>query len=305
MDLRQLQLFIAVAEELHFGRAAVRLGMAQPPLSQRIRQLETELGARLLDRTSRSVTLTPAGARLLEEGRQLIRQADAAIASVRATAAGIVGNLRVGFAANSALGLLPGLVAQYREIYPAVNIVLEEFDVADAADALKERRIDLALIRGPYRDADLSTECIVRESLMAFLHSGHALSGQSSMPLAKLAEERFALFPREAAPALHDTIIASCHAAGFSPRIAYTAASWLTVISLVGAGLAVTVAPTSASGLLPSSVTAVALPATAQTAELWIALPTSRATPAARHFIELARQSLLPAPPPRQRQRSR
>lgn len=289
MDLRQLQLFVAVAEELHFGRAAARLGMAQPPLSQRIRQLETELGARLLDRTSRSVSLTPAGARLLEEGRQLIRQADAAVAAVRATAAGTSGNLRIGFAANSALGLLPGLIARYREACPTVCIALDEFDVADAVDALKERRIDLALVRDPCSHADLNAECIAREPLMAFLPHGHALSGPPSMALSSLADESFALFPREAAPGLHDTIVAGCHAAGFSPRIEYSAPSWPTVVSLVGAGLAVTIAPASASALLPASVTPVALPATTQKAELWLVLPVSRPSPAARSFLKSAR----------------
>lgn len=289
MEFRQLQLFVAVAEELHFGRAAARVRMAQPPFSQQIRKLEAELGAVLLTRSSRRVALTPAGAQLLEQARGLLAKRAEAVASVRRVAEGEAGLLRVGFGASSAFGVLPDIVQRFRNRHPHVVLRLDDREALDIGAALVHGELDIAIVRAPFQYQGVDVAPLLRERFVLALPEKHALARKKNMVMAALASEPFVLFPRHVAPSLHDTIASICIEAGFSPHIVHEASSWSSVISLVKAGLGITMAPDSARALLPGGVVFKDLPSATQCAELWLAYPRRGLSPAAAHFLAAAR----------------
>lgn len=292
MEFRQLQLFIAVAEELHFGRAAARVGMAQPPFSQQIRRLEADLGVPLLTRTSRRVALTPAGARLLEGARDLlVRRADLK-AAARSVARGETGVLRLGFNPSSAFGLLPGIIRRFRAETPGVTLQIEDREGVDMGFALAMGDLDLAIVRGPYQHAAVSCETLLLEPFMIALPVSHPLAAKPRLHLSSLADEPFVLFPRASAPGLHDVITGMCVGAGFSPNIVQEAASWSSMISLVEAGIGVIIAPASASALCPRGVAFRDLEGAAGRAELALAYPRRPLSPAAERFRDIAKQEV-------------
>ncbi|MFP2923618.1 LysR family transcriptional regulator [Pyxidicoccus sp. 3LG] len=293
MEFRQLQLFVAVAEELHFGRAAARVGMAQPPFSQQIRRLEAELGVQLLARTSRRVALTAAGSRLLEDARALLARRADVIATVRRAAQGETGTLRVGFAASSsAFGILPDIVSRFRKRFPEVKLELDDRESLDVGTALTTGELDLAIVRAPFRHEGVTVERLLREPFLLALPSRHPLAHQKGVALASLASEPFVLFPRHSAPGLHDTVTSMCLAAGFSPRIVQEASSWPSVIGMVEAGLGLTFAPRSAQALRPRGVVFRDLRGATGFAELVIAFPGPQPSPAAAHFRTLAHEAV-------------
>jgi DNA-binding transcriptional LysR family regulator len=289
VEFRQLQLFVAVAEELHFGRAAIRVRMAQPPFSQQIRKLEMELGTRLLMRSSRRVALTPAGAQLLEQARILLAKRAEVVASVRRVAEGEAGLLRVGFGASSAFGVLPGIVQRFRARHPHVVLRLDDRDALDIGAALVNGDLDIAIVRAPFQHKGVDVESLWRERFVLALPEGHALARRKRVALDALAEEPFILFPRHVAPSLHDTVTSLCIDAGFSPHIIHEASSWPSVISLVKAGLGITIAPDSARAVLPGGVVFKTLPGVSEHAELLLAYPQQALSPAAAHFCAAAR----------------
>ncbi len=248
MELRHLRYFVAVAEELHFGRAAQRLNIAQPPLSRQIRDLERELGAELFDRTSRGVELTPAGRAFLPEARLTLAQAERAQRTARRAARGETGRLRVGFVeAATHSGILPDVLGFFRMHLPSIGLSLFEMDPVEQAEALRTDRIDVGIMHGPPADADrwLRVEPVHAEPLVAALSHDHELAQRARLSLADLASEPFILYSRLVGPALYDDIIARCRAAGFSPRVVQEAAGWHTIVSLVGAGMGVALVPRS------------------------------------------------------------
>jgi DNA-binding transcriptional LysR family regulator len=290
MEFRQLQLFIAVAEELHFGRAAARIGMAQPPFSQQIRRLETELGVELLTRTSRRVALTAAGARLLEEARALLARRTDVVHAVRQAASGEEGTLRVGFAASSAFGVLPDIVSRFRKRFPKVKLELNDSETLEVTAALASGALDLAILRGPLRHEGLTIERLLRERFVLALPARHPRARQQVIALSSLANEPFVLFPRHSAPGLHDLVTSMCLAAGFSPNIHQEASSWPSVVGMVEAGLGLTIAPASSRALCPKGVVFRALSGAPGLAELVVAFPGPRPSPAAQHFRVLAHE---------------
>ncbi|MBJ6764476.1 LysR family transcriptional regulator [Myxococcaceae bacterium JPH2] len=296
MEFRQLQLFVAVAEELHFGRAAARVGMAQPPFSQQIRRLEAELGVTLLARTSRRVALTPAGSRLLDEARTLLARRADVVATVRRAAQGETGTLRVGFAASSAFGILPDIVSRFRRRFPEVKLELDDRESLDVGIALVTGELDVAIVRTPFRHEGITVERLLKEPFSLALPSSHPRAGQQSVTLASLANEPFVLFPRHAAPGLHDTVTSMCLAAGFSPRIVQEASSWPSVIGMVEAGLGLTLAPVSAEALRPRGVVFRRLRGATGFAELSVAFMGTRPTPAVVNFRALAHESISRRP---------
>ena len=248
MELRHLRYFIAVAEELHFGRAASRLRIAQPPLSRQIRDLEREVGAALFARIPRGVELTAAGRAFLPEARLTLAQADRAQRTAQRAARGEIGRLRVGFVeAATYRGLLPDVLGFFRMHLPDVGISLLEMDSIEQAEAFRDGRIDLGILHSPPADADrwLHVEPVYPDPLTAAIPSAHELAARSRLSLANLAAEPFVLFPRYADPALHDAIITSCRSAGFSPRVVQEAEGWHTLAGLVGAGVGVAFVPQS------------------------------------------------------------
>lgn len=291
MEFRQLQLFVAVAEELHFGRAAARVRMAQPPFSQQIRKLEEELGVRLLARSSRRVALTPAGAQLLEHARALLVKRAEAVTSVQRVAEGDTGMLRIGFGASSAFGVLPELIRRFREKYPGIALRMEDRESLDIGHALANGELDVAIVRAPFRYVGVDTESLWRERFMLALPEGHSMAQRRRITLASLANEPFVLFPRETAPGLHDTIVSICIEAGFSPAVMHQAVSWPAVISLVKAGLGVTIAPASAQAVLPGGVVFRNLPGVTIQAELLLAYARHARSVAAERFRAVALSS--------------
>ncbi len=248
MELRHLRYFVAVAEELHFGRAAARLHLAQPPLSRQIRALEDEVGTSLLARTNRRVQLTEAGQIFLEGARRTLAQADAALGDARRAARGEIGPLSLGFVGSATYAVLPRLLRAFRAAYPDVELHLQSLTSREQVASLRERRIDVGLLRPPVDDPSLALRMIVREPLLAVLPEAHPLAGRERVPLAALACEPFILYRRASGPATYDRIVGVCLQAGFSPTIVQETDEMQTMAGLVagGLGVALMIAPVGA-----------------------------------------------------------
>ncbi|NUS27420.1 MAG: LysR family transcriptional regulator, partial [Streptomyces sp.] len=241
LSLPPLHAFVVLAEELHFGRAAARLGIAQPPLSQQIRRLEDKIGAPLLVRPPGPVALTPAGHALLPAARQALAALTDGLAAARAAAAGRTGTLRLGFAASLALTLLPELLRTYVDHHPQVRLDIREMTTAPQLTALREGDLDVGLLREPPSDdPDLSFRTVLTETFVAVLPRAHPLAAHRTVTPDQLAEHPFILLPREAGPGLHDRITDLC-----APRVTQHATEWQTVCALVETGLGVSLAPAS------------------------------------------------------------
>lgn len=257
MELRHLRYFIAVAETLHFGRAAEALGISQPPLSQQIQALELELGARLFERTNRRVALSEAGRLFLDEARQVLAQADKAADVARRAQLGELGELKIGFTSSAPFNAsLSTAIHRFRQGYPDVHLHLREMSSQAVADALLETRLDVGLIRPlPLADALHAVE-LSREPLVAVIHASHPLASApgAGVALAALAEEPFVFFPRSYGSGLYAQLLALARAAGFSPHFAQEASEAMTIIGLVSAGLGVSVLPASFQAIRISGV---------------------------------------------------
>ncbi len=256
MELRQLRYFVAVAEELHFRRAAARLHISQPPLSQQIRRLEEELGCRLLTRSRRRVELTAAGAAFLRDARAMLAELEVAVATVRRIETGQAGVLRVSFVGSALLSIVPGIVQRFRRGRPLVELELRERSTVEQLRALSAGVVDVGLVRPPVdADADLHTEVVMRERTVAAIPSGHPLAALRRVPLRRLASEPLVLFPREQAPGFHDLLTSRLAATGTSPQVVQYAPEMLTIIGLVAAGIGVSPVPASVAGLGLDGVT--------------------------------------------------
>lgn len=243
MELRHYRYFVAVAEELHFRRAAERLHISQPPLSQQIKQLEAELQVQLLERTSRRVALTEAGRAFLEEARSVLTAVDRSVATVRRVAAGEVGWLRLGFVASAVADLLPAMLERFRARAPDVQIELREMTTQVQIDALADGTIDLGIARDIHGGDDVARTPVRTEALLAALPAGHGLAARGVIHLEELAAEPFIMLPRGRIPRVHDHVLFLCRAAGFSPRVAQEAVQFPTILSLVEARIGVAIVP--------------------------------------------------------------
>lgn len=250
MELRQLRYFVAVAEELHFHRAADRLHISQPPLSHQIGRLEAELGFRLLARTRRRVELTPAGAAFLHDARTILAELDAAVATARRIDAGQTGRLRINFVGSALFSLVPDAVQRFRAARPAVEVALRERATADQIRAVLDGAVDVGLVRPPIEHHEnLRLELVRRERTVAALPVGHPLAALTRVPLRRLAGEPLVLFPRAQAPGFHDLLIASLSSAGGAPQVVQYAPEMQTIIGLVAAGIGVSLVPASVQRL--------------------------------------------------------
>lgn len=292
MDLRQLRYFVAVAEERHFGRAAQRLAMTQPPLSQQIRALEASLGAPLFVRTNRSVELTAVGRQLLPEVRRILADAEALPALAQGLAHGEVGTLSLGFVSTADYGILPPLLREFGERYPRVRLQLLEATSDVQVEALMDGRIDAGLFIPPVpaRFAnELSYLPIVREPLMLALPAGRGSASGELVSLADFADEPLVIFPRRVAPAFYD-IIMGCYAAlGLTPRVGQEAIQMQTIVSLVSAGMGVALVPQSLCHLRRTGVEYRALRETSTLIETGLLWRTAEVTPVLEGFLETAR----------------
>ncbi len=292
MDLRRVSMFVAVAEELNFTRAAERLAIAQPPLSQHIRRLEEELGVQLFSRTSRKVELTAAGHQLLRGARELLGKRAEVINLTRRAAGGEVGVHRFAVGSSAAFGLVAEVLRDFGARYPAVSVQLDERESEPIASALITGELDVAILRGPFSHAELTVELLLREPLEVVLPSHHRLAGAEEVPLSELAGEPMILFSRDRAPELHDMITSLCVAAGFSPRMGQEGQSWASVVGLVGAGLGITIAPASAALIKSRHVVFRKISRLHGEAELVIAYRRESVPPVGEQFVAVAKEVL-------------
>jgi DNA-binding transcriptional LysR family regulator len=255
MELRHLRYFVAVAEELHFTRAAARLHIAQPPLSQQIRHLEQELGCTLFTRTRRRVELTPAGRTFLTEAQHVLAQAERAVRVAQRAGRGEIGHLVIGFMPSADLNILPRALRAWGARFPHVEVELHTLLPDQQLEALRDGRIHVGLLRLPVDNrVGLVVETIQREPLVAVLPKGHRAARRPRVCVAELQADAMILFPRRAAPGYHDLFVNVCRRAGFVPRIAHETESIQTNLGLVAAGLGVTLMPASIRSLRRTGV---------------------------------------------------
>lgn len=241
MEIRQLRYFVAVAEEMHFNRAAERLHIAQPALSQQIQRLERELKTTLFARTTRSVELTETGKVLLVAARRVILESEHALRSVEQALEGRTGLLRVGFVGSAALNLIPRIVPPLRREHPGLQLELHELTTEQQLRSLESGDLDVGIVRDVESLPGITTRELAREPLIVALPADHPLAGRESLELSELATSGFVVFPRQRVSRLYDVISALCLQAGFHLRVAQEAVQFPTILGLVAAksGLAV------------------------------------------------------------------
>ncbi len=248
MELRHLRYFVAVAEEGHVTRAAERLGMQQPPLSQQIQALERELAVQLFRRKPRGVELTDAGRALLDDARAILAHVDHAFATTRRTARGEQGRIAIGFTSSAPFHpFVPRVIRAFREAYPLVALTLDESGTTELIEDLRTERVDAAFIRTPVADPmGIVINPLLEEAMLVALPATHALAADATeLPLAALAAETFIVYRRPSGPGLYDAIFGACHAAGFSPIVGQEAPRIVSTLNLVAAGLGIAIVPAS------------------------------------------------------------
>ncbi|MGU3400882.1 LysR family transcriptional regulator [Brucellaceae bacterium D45D] len=268
LELSHLRCFVAVAEELHFGRAAARLNLTQPPLSRQIQALETMLGVKLLDRTSRSVRLTRAGQRFLLEARDLLRMAEGAALAARRTASGQAGSLTLGFTAASGYELLPRLIQHFRARAPDIDVVLKEMVSAHQIEALIAGRIDVGLVRPVFNRREFESLCVVREPLFLAMPDRHYLVNKPAISIADLDGHPIVTYSPYEARYFYDLVAALFAKAGVSPNYVQYISQIHSIIGLVKAGIGLALVPKAAKNLRFDGVTMLPITDTSKSIEL-------------------------------------
>ena len=291
MDLRSLRYFVAVAEELHFSRAAERLHISQPPLSRQIQKLEQVLGSKLLKRTQRRVELTPAGALFYRHAVAILAAVQEAAGEVRRSERGEVGRLVVGFFIGTTYRLLPEILRMFRSQAPNVELVLQEMTIAEVPDALAAGTIDVGFLRPPVSDPILDAQVLLREPFVLAVPAGSRFARQREVELVGLSQEPFVMFP-PGQSVLYSQIMGACHKAGFVPKVVQEARHPETLVGLVRSGAGVTLVPSSVrlrggSGVVFRPV-AGPLPQT----EIAVAWRRSDDSPLLKAFLNAARLSM-------------
>ncbi|RDJ20636.1 LysR family transcriptional regulator [Bosea caraganae] len=241
MDTRALRCFLAVAEELHFGRAAVRLNMSQPPVTQQIKKLEEQLQTRLFDRNKRFVRLTLAGVALVEEATRLLAQMDELAIVVKRAERGEGGRLRIGFATTALLAGAGELYQSIRKTLPCINETWVELYSAEQVDALERDQIDIGFARTPLEHHGLSSHVIATHSLLLALPASHEAAECETVALSSMSAETFVLSSR--GPGFHDSVISICQSAGFNPKINFRAQHLFAILNLVSVGVGIALVP--------------------------------------------------------------
>ena len=291
MELRHLRYFVTLAEELHFGRAAERLHIAQPPLSQQIRQLEVELGFQLFHRTKRTVQLTEAGQVFLGEVQQIFQQLDRAIQVGRKTSRGEMGQLVVGFVSSTAYNVLPTILRTFRTRVPDVSLELHELSTEQQLQWLREGRIDVGFLRPPVDEDTFSVATIFQEPLVVALAETHPLANGASGSLRSLSSELFIFFPRSIAPGLYDQIISLCQQADFSPTVAQEAMQMQTIVSLVAAEMGIAIVPESLQHLQRTGVVYKAIQEPTSKVAIAMIWRCNDTSPTVQRFLEVVRST--------------
>lgn len=289
--LEQVRGFVAVAEELHFGRAAERLQMTQPPLSRQIQKLERAVGARLLDRDQRSVSLTAAGTAFLIDARRMLATADTALVRAQRVEAGATGTVRIAFTAGSSLGVLPAILDIAARTLPDVDLDLVEMVTADQVTHLHEGSIDVGLARPTFEGDALESRLIQREELVLAVPTGHRWAGRRRpVGLGELGDERLIMYSAEPARYFHDLVV------GLLPpgaRVVHTVTQVLTMLSLVAAGRGIALVPASSKAMRLDGVAYLDLDGVrAQPVELHLLWATDNPNPAAQALLAQVWESL-------------
>ena len=259
VELRHLRYFVAVAEELHFGRAAKRLHLSQPPLSQQIRRLEELLGSALLMRTSRSVTLTSEGEAYLERARRTLHTVQRDIEEIRKIGRGDVGSLHIGFVGSAMLTTLPHIFRLYRGRFPRVQLQLHESFTSQVAEGLDSGLLDAGVLRDGDGRETMATAVLFTEPYVAVLPVTHACARHKSISPGRLWEDPFVYYPRSAGPRAFEKPMTIFEEHGFRPKIVQEASHWLSILRLVGAGMGVSVAPACVQRIATEDVVCVPL----------------------------------------------
>ncbi|KAB1082195.1 LysR family transcriptional regulator [Neorhizobium galegae] len=272
VEFKRFRYFLICAEELHFTRAAEKLGIAQPPLSQQIKLLEREIGTKLFNRTTRGVELTRAGESLLSDVRAILAASKRAIVTAQQIGRGEAGSIRVGFTGSVALNpLLSRVFAGFRQAYPLVDVQLAESTTRASLEALRNGQLDFGFIRPSEVELDdMFGQCIHKERMYAAVPIEHPLASSEAIQLSDLSREAFVLYPRANGQALYDAVIGACQRSGFSPRIVQEAPQMTSTVSLVAAGVGVTLVTESMRQLHNSRVRYLGLVGVAPVAETYL-----------------------------------
>jgi len=291
MELRHLRYFVAVAEEKHFTRAAERLGIGQPPLSQQIQQLERELGARLFRRLSRGVELTEVGEVFLIDARLTLEAAARAGENARRAARGELGALQIGFTVSASFHpFVPKVILGFRKTHPAVTLTLREGNSSELLNLVRDGRLDLAIVRPPARfHEELELEALFNEDMLIVLSASHRLSGSAALSLTDIAHEDFVLYARHTGPGVFDAIVAACQQAGFSPNVTQEAPQMSSTINLVAAGLGVSIVPAAIRSFRAEGVRYIPIRGIAPHAPLSLAYRRFEQAPSILRFLDALR----------------
>jgi DNA-binding transcriptional LysR family regulator len=286
VELRQLRYFVAIAEEGSFSRAAQRLHVSQPPLSTQIKNLEQEIGTRLLARSNRGVTLTSPGQVFYEEIRVVLARLESVRRKTLEADRGDVGMLSVGFVSIADYGILPPALKSFRMQFPLVEVQLHELTTDAQIRELRGSRLDLGLGLAPVEEPDLTFRGILREELVLAAPAGPSAAKDEAIDLRTLSKASFIVPPRDIAPGLYDLTISRCRSAGFAPRIVQNARQMQTVIGLVSCGMGVALVPASVRNLKRTGVSYRRLRGRPALIELGILQMRESDNPLGRHFVD-------------------
>jgi DNA-binding transcriptional LysR family regulator len=295
IELRHLRYFAAVAEELHFGRAAKRLHLAQPPLSQQIRKLEEILGYPLFVRTSRAVRLTSAGEVFLDRARRTLRTVQEDLEEARSLGRGEAGTLRVGFIGSGMLTALPSMLGEYRRQFPRVNLQLRESYSSLVMRALREEAVDVGFLRDGDAEEGVVVETVFSEPFVAVLPAHHRLARHQTLSPAAMRDEPFVFPPGVAGVQATAKPVSICEEHGFRPRIVQEAPQWLTILRLVGADLGVSIGPACIEQIAGRDVVCRPLCGTSVQSDIELAYRKEDDRAIVRSFATLAREHLKTA----------
>ena len=289
IELRHLRSFAAVAEHLHFGRAAASLHLAQPALSQQIRRLEELVGYPLFQRTSRSVALTPAGEALLPRARRSLRSLVSDLAEVRSVGRGEQGSLHVGFIGSGMLAKLPAVLQRYRTRYPLVHLHLYESFTAHVLAGLRDESLDAGLLRDSDAADGIEREPLWTEPYIAVVPIAHPLATRRAIRPAALRHEPFVFYARSAGSTAYDKPLSLCAADGFRPRVVQEASHWLTILQLIAVGFGVSIAPACVRSIAGPGVVCLPLTAVRERSVVELAVRRNEHRPLVQQFAEVAR----------------
>lgn len=292
MELRHLRYFVAVAEELHFGRAAKRLHIAQPPLSQQIRQLEETLGYPLFVRTSRSVRLTPAGKVYWQRTLRLLRAMEQDVEEMQRVAKGQLGSLHMGFVGSAMLTKLASTLRAYQETHPEVELHLNEFFSSRIVEGLENGSLDIGILRDSDPSEFVHFEPLYAEPFVAVLSRHHALAKRKRILPSALRFDPFVFYPRDASTRAFEKPLSICESFGFRPKITQTATHWLTITRLVGTGMGVTIAPASIRQIAPPECVCISLYGTSIGSQVEIGWRKGEDRPMISQFARIMKKAL-------------